>query len=508
MKQEIIEYLSRIENCYKSNNLQEFITIYDEAISSKYLKSLSHDEKSETILNFLRILNDYIEINSSYELYYRKGTTHKLIGEFNEAINAFRIVLDGNHNVRHVYYNLGVCYSELNDFDNAIENFKNALELDPNNYWIYSHLGDIYVKLNIYINAMFNYNKSVEINPKFGWGYYDLGNLFVEIKNYDNAIFNYSKVLEIETNEDSFLRKISIERIVETKERKNNLDYQEISILVGEIKNILQTNDFQITHYTSLTTANALIVKNSKFRLSEATYLNDTSEGKSLYKFLDYQPNNDDVSGYSSSFINKPFIGSFVSDNLDDNLTLWRMYGKEKKEEANGCSLSLNGESFIQECFMVNDNASSKWAEEIKNEFKFYKVAYIGVDDCFVCGVEKDTLLMKKLNDLKRKMGSITITSNIIKRINEIAFLFKTSEYQHENEIRLVLSGDVFNKIVDDGFFPTRVYIELSSVVSSLQKITIGPKVRLPEEWAAAFYYSLKQINKNVSIKISRLPYK
>jgi hypothetical protein len=85
-----------------------------------------------------------------------------------------------------------------------------------------------------------------------------------------------------------------------------------------------------------------MILKNSPLRLSEGTFLNDTSEGRELFNYLSYETtklNNNDT--MAELFIERPFIGSFVSDTKHNDLTLWRMYGKEAQSEAKGCALTI-----------------------------------------------------------------------------------------------------------------------------------------------------------------------
>ena len=111
---------------------------------------------------------------------------------------------------------------------------------------------------------------------------------------------------------------------------------------------------------------------------------------------------------------------------------------------------------------------------------------------------------VKKLN----KKQKIDVT----KLLNNIAYLFKSSEYQYEHEVRLVVQGVGFSKKIERDFTPPKVYIELVDIVPALTKITLGPKVERADEWAAAFNYHIKEQLKGredkVEIIISHLPFK
>ena len=93
--------------------------------------------------------------------------------------------------------------------------------------------------------------------------------------------------------------------------------------------------------------------------------------------------------------------------------------------------------------------------------------------------------------------------------LNEIAYLFKSSEYQHEYEVRLVVKdNDIFEKNIDSSFHPPRVYIKLVSLRPSILRITLGPKVERQYEWTYAIYYSLNKDVYTPDILISELPFK
>lgn len=119
----------------------------------------------------------------------------------------------------------------------------------------------------------------------------------------------------------------------------------------------------------------------------------------------------------------------------------------------------------------------------------------------------KNLLLKVKNYHAKKK----TVKDKIKKLevlLNQIAFLFKSAEYQHENEVRLVIKGVGFDKKIPTETFSPRVFIELVSIRSIIKRITLGPKVERADEWASAFYYSLDKENLHPEILISHLPFK
>ena len=296
--------------------------------------------------------------------------------------------------------------------------------------------------------------------------------------------------------------------------------FEAIKTCVEHIKALLLYSGDSVTHYTGLSSAQAMIMQGSVFRVSEGAYLNDTSEGTEVFDFLSVAHSAHAGRGaLAEIFAEKPFIGSFVTEIKHDDPALWRMYAKDNKAEANGCALTLNMKRFqesLQEPFL----ASSTGEKESAPEPRFYRVAYRdsqGKDRFIVPGVPK--AVEQELNghmqnlsttvDAYRALNPSAVgTHDLIELLNEIAYIFKSAEYQYEHELRLVIKGDGFDKLIKEDRMPPKVYIQLVSLKPLIEKITFGPRVERPDEWAAAFHYSLLQEGFEPEILISRLPFK
>lgn len=65
-------------------------------------------------------------------------------------------------------------------------------------------------------------------------------------------------------------------------------------------------------------------------------------------------------------------------------------------------------------------------------------------------------------------MKDDTYRKPVEKWLNEIAYLFKSEVYQHENELRLFIepvgSPSIPEILIDKGSSPPRVYIELPTI--------------------------------------------
>jgi len=116
------------------------------------------------------------------------------------------------------------------------------------------------------------------------------------------------------------------------------------------------------------------------------------------------------------------------------------------------------------------------------------------------------------MNELKTKLEVLDKEqkTSVKELLNSIAYLFKSVEYQYENEVRLIVQGVGFEKTIDTNANPPKVFIELIDLIPVLTKITFGPKVERADEWAAAFNYQIKKeiTNSTIEIVISHLPFK
>lgn len=448
------------------------------------------------------------------------------------------------------YANLGNSYAKDEDYESAIKYYKIALDFDSQNYKWLHNIASVYLRNNMFNEAKVYLDKAIAIKPEISsiyntygilylWqedevkagenfrialkfdqrnyqAYHNLAGVLFNQKKYSDSKENYKKSISFRKERDSYCE-IAESQIAEINKILANEDYKQIQEIVSKIKEILEHKDKCITHFTSLSVAKLLIFERSKFRLSEGAYLNDTSEGRELFSFLDYQsPYGKKETPVDEIFVQKPFIGSFVSQSNHNNLTMWRMYGKEGKDEAKGCAITMNVKNLIEQ---IQEQLGINNLEENEFETKFYKVAY-WKDDKFIIPDEKLTStkiknlnkscveLKKALNEFNLKEEEIKIQIDVEELLFEIAFLFKGIEYQYEHEVRLVQKGVGFEKTIDKNSMIPRVYIELGDVSRTIEKITLGPKVERADEWASAFHYELKNKDVRAEIHISRQPFK
>ncbi|HET6990531.1 MAG TPA: tetratricopeptide repeat protein [Bacteroidia bacterium] len=463
-----------------------------------------------------------IEINPEDEYYYRnRGFAYRNLKQYEKAIDDFTTAIKIAPKYPSAYFSRAFTYDILKEYDKALKDYKKVIELNSKNADAYNNIAVIYRALGENDKAIENYKKAIEVNPKVQNAHKNLGNVLKELKLYDQAIENYKHFITHSSDNKSYSVEKAREEIKDLERRKEEEDYQVIGKLVDDIKKLLRFDGLPLTHYTSLSTAKALIINKSQFRLSEGAYLNDTSEGKELYNYLcleiEQRSNKKDA---PEVFINKPFIGSFVPATKHDDLTLWRMYGKEAQVEARGCAITIDSTEFLNSLRskMIRPENNSKSLQDNTDDFAFFQVAYKTGEENerFIIpgNKEKEDDLNKLMKELKQNIKRLETDSKeklyqwVRNKLTEIIYLFKTDEYQNENEVRLVISGIGFEKNINSDRIPPGVYIELVSIINLIRKVTLGPKVERADEWAAAFHYTMHKEENISEILISHLPYK
>ncbi|NOU18747.1 MAG: tetratricopeptide repeat protein [Bacteroidales bacterium] len=522
---------TELGNVYKS--LQQ----YDKAIEN-YNRAIELNSKGKYSYQGLGVvyinLKDYEKaikyFNKAIELDHKDAYAYNGLGnayyckkEFNKANESYKEAIEIDPNFAYPYNGLGNVYNNLKEYDKAIENYNRAIELNPGHKHPFNGLGIVYNKLKKYDKAIENFNKAIKLDSKYALPYYNRAITYRFRNEYQNALNDFEKYIEYTEDKSDYFALQAQSKIEELNKSITSADYGIIEQLVKGIKDILLIKNGSVTHYTSLTAAKAMILDDSKFRLSECAFLNDSSEGRELFKFLGISeaPTRRSEENCAMPFTRKPFIGSFVSDIKHDDLTLWRMYGKESKEEAKGCSITLDSKK-LQESLMDTIKSGSKkdTPDMVGDDFNFYRMVYRtqNKENLFVVPGAKDeekelnicmNQLAEKVKDyianVKKKSYSI---KDLLELLNSIAYLFKSVEYQYEHEIRMVVNGAGLEKKINSDNNQLRVYIETVPINPIIQKITLGPKVERAEEWAAAFYYELDKQRLHPEIYISHLPFK
>jgi hypothetical protein len=299
-----------------------------------------------------------------------------------------------------------------------------------------------------------------------------------------------------------------------------------------------------VVHYTKLFVAD-LIISNkesekdfvkSKLRYYNVAYMNDPDEGKILLQIL----KDIDTVGYNKIAAcfeagkkredNNVYLGSFVPLSHQDELVMWRTYGRENNIEASGCSIVIGSEFFdgenspLQADFKrtAGDgtaNAPGKEKEAL-HQVVYYnkKLAATGKGitgpNAYKInnGLEKLAKALQNfigLNEGQPEDSNLCAVINrvVFRTLSEIRYLFKSADYSYENELRVIQYVDSENERVQidrTGSLPHRLYIESGQPVKpALQKIILGPKTPNPDQWLYLEVQMKKDGHKNMELEKS-----
>lgn len=378
---------------------------------------------------------------------------------------------------------------------------KNEMGIHFNSYYILNNLSNIDKKyFENHLNKLYGwvnkYSKYIGFHEAK-----EIVNIISENKGkYTediNKIFSAFKVKFVSYTD--FLQKIDI--IIEINEKIHNN--------VNRIKEILrikidELSEFELGHYTSLSTIKKLIKKeeDSYLRLTNARQMNDPLEGKNLLDFVF-----DNSHNYWTP--TKRFVSSLTT-NID-NLPMWNSYA----EGATGAML-------------IYDTDYLELISELEY-IDIYKVVYVNFDsnDNTLEIIPNNNLnddeikeLMSIINSLKCDINSEIDNSDneetkkiqkeeYINILQEIDFLFKKSEFHYENEYRIIANTEKLNSPLkinheykeDSLFHFLYCYLEVPIIYS---KLILGPK-SINIDYIGPY---ITYCNENIKIEVSRVDFR
>lgn len=245
--------------------------------------------------------------------------------------------------------------------------------------------------------------------------------------------------------------------------------YKCLKELPSKIKEIQNSPQFEVTeiekayHYTGLASLYAML-KHSRYgnsnsiylHLNNVAYLNDPAEGSILLE---------ELSGKESSYAKNSiqtshtFIASLIS-SPEELLPMWVQYA----DNAKGCRIE----------FTLNQ----KQIKEIK------RVIYVSPDHN---SSVKD--LIDQINSVFPQKSQ-SLVNYLKQHLDKIRFLFKSSYYQHESEIRLVdnVKPENAKLLTDPDYIQSeedipRLYVNSENPLW-IRSVMLGPKCPNPEKVA------------------------
>lgn len=131
------------------------------------------------------------------EPYYLKGLAYKELGNFKQAVSAFRTATEQDNDFLQGWLQLGYMYDAAED-TLASAFYKNALRIDSNDTDALYALGVHYQNWRMPEKAITTYHRLIQANSGYQDAYYNLGYVYLEfMQQNDSAIKYYDKVIAL-----------------------------------------------------------------------------------------------------------------------------------------------------------------------------------------------------------------------------------------------------------------------------------------------------------------------
>lgn len=529
---------NRGNSLYRKKEFDMAIEDYSNAIkiNPEFASALNNrgnawDEKRD----FDKAIKDYskaIKIEPKFsDAFNNRGLVWYRKEQWDKAINDFSTSIEVNPENANAYNNRGLTWFRKGDLSKAIKDYTRAIEIYPEFASAFNNRGIAWNGKKEWAKAKSDYFSAIQLDPDMHYPYINLGDDYYEQRNWKLALTNYqiAKKLGTEFPSSWLIARIAdcLEKIDEEKQLEAAKPTFEISksikVLkaklegkINEIKKLATAPKMDVVHYTSLEVAKSLATQASnQLWYSNVVYVNDPEEGKILLNILDDGKDKTISQAYlagESRTELSVYLGSFLpaekskdNDSHEDDLVMWRTYGKDSKGvEAAGCNLILAREFFTPA--EISKGKEPKAANSYNNSSQeLLRVMYFHRSKKIVNDDGQDTLkLIDQLREILREIVNFkSKTENqptkldnyleeiLFKEVSKVAYLFKSADYAFENEVRVVAYVPKGPNLIKsrsqsvEGAPPLKYYIHSDNVVLPfLKKIYLGAKVPHAAQWS------------------------
>lgn len=312
-------------------------------------------------------------------------------------------------------------------------------------------------------------------NEAFLWECLAIMNADVEKEK--NLIFNvieglkYNNIEIIKSINDN-IKNLSRKAITNSPERVYVLLWG--AAYVEMIRRILLESDLQndIGYYTALDTLRFMLPERAGkdmgyLSVMHVAYMNDPNEGKTFWHFIRNKKEIKNNKDYRK-ILNYPYVFLKCFTTLIDDLPMWEMYGNH----AEGCCVIFKKEWFKEKVQVPLYRVC--YLRKIGNVYKYCKD-----DNPNIIHASELEECLHKLNWIYTVLPNNIVIKKCFREItDQVAFLFKDANYQHEQELRIMYW---YNEISNDFKHVSMEYPKLfvsPKIHIGIKEIILGPKVR------------------------------
>jgi tetratricopeptide (TPR) repeat protein len=124
------------------------------------------------------------------------GLVYKAQKKTDQAVAAYRKLLDSDPQYPEAWYNLGLVYLQIQQFREAEQALMSAAKFNKRYYQAWFNLGVLYTKINQEDKAIQAYHKALDIRPDYQKAQLNLAVRYAKKGQYDKAIELYKTVLK------------------------------------------------------------------------------------------------------------------------------------------------------------------------------------------------------------------------------------------------------------------------------------------------------------------------
>lgn len=195
------DFICDAERRYKmlSDSIDGFteISSVDEKMNEEK-NNAAGDEQYETIEVKQAVQN----ITSQTELQnlFREAMTLFNMRKYQEAVEAFRELIEKDSQNARYHAWLGLALYELGGYEEALKEKQRALELEPDNAWYHNRVGETLHKLGRYEEALKEKQRALELEPDDAWYHNCVGLELNELGRDEEALKEEQRALELEAD--------------------------------------------------------------------------------------------------------------------------------------------------------------------------------------------------------------------------------------------------------------------------------------------------------------------
>ncbi len=109
------------------------------------------------------------------EIYYRKGMSKSMEGDYTSAIMLFSMALDLDPAHANAYFSRGLARTKRGDHPGALDDYTRVIELYPDVSMVYNNRGQVRSKTGDRRGALNDFNKAIELDPANPSAYFNRG---------------------------------------------------------------------------------------------------------------------------------------------------------------------------------------------------------------------------------------------------------------------------------------------------------------------------------------------